>query len=186
MLYWLRAWGDLTLVWLDQEFQILKEIRILWSYFMLNCKVCLFLTDRFQSISLIIIPLSIYKLILRVYLHIVLEWLENISFQWDTFIKVSYIKIVEETHFWWVSVSIIAAFVLKIGFYVIFHVFNIRFDDMWYKNILFIYRKVFFKCHPLLVYECLYLALLQIRQDSLKVVCYIEIKIFCLLLDQDY
>jgi hypothetical protein len=36
------------------------------------------------------------------------------------------------------------------------------------------------------VYECLYLALLQIRQDSLKVVCYIEIKIFCLLLDQDY
>jgi hypothetical protein len=80
-----------------------------------------------------------------------------------------------------IPVSIITALVLEIDVDAIFHVINILLDDICNINVLFICGKVSFICPLPLNNERFYFSLLQVRQDSYKVVGNVHIKMFSLL-----
>ena len=85
----------------------------------------------------------------------------------------------------WIPVPIVTALVLEVDFYAIFNAINVLFDDICNKKVLFIWINVPSILSLPLVNVSFYLCLLQVRQDSYKVVGNVEIKMFGLLPDHD-
>jgi hypothetical protein len=89
--------------------------------------------------------------------------------------------IIEVPHLMWIPMPIVTTLVLEVEFYAIFHVINVLFDNMCNVHVLIIWRKLSSKGSLLLANESFNLGLLQIRQDSCKVVGNVDIKMFSLL-----
>jgi hypothetical protein len=85
----------------------------------------------------------------------------------------------------WIPVPIVTALVLEVDFYAIFNAINVLFDDIFNKHVLFIWINFPSLLSLPLVNVSFYLCLLQVCQDSYKVVGNVEIKMFGLLPDHN-